>query len=122
MSSNKIQLELQANLEDYAKQLENDAVLQTQVHQMFAEVCDPYVPYITGALAGNKTIDENGITYNQPYAETVYDSVNAHNLEYHPLASSRWDDVAFENHKDVIEARATELAEKRLQEIIGNGR
>ena len=80
----------QAVKEQVDKVLENPE-FKTEIHQMFAEKCDPYVPYITGALAGNISVGSDGITYKQPYAEYVYDSANVQNTTYHPLASSRWD-------------------------------
>lgn len=79
-----------------------------ETNKIFANACDPYVPYDTGALAKNITVNETGITYNQPYASEVYDSANVHNTNVHPLASSRWDEVAFANHKDEIGEKVKE--------------
>ena len=113
MADNSVQDEL----ERLAEQLADDEQFHVQFYKMFAEKCDPYVPYITGALATNITINKDGITYEQPYAQEVYESNNRHNLEYHPLASSYWDEVAFENHKDENEAETVKIATERLEEL-----
>lgn len=94
--------------------LEDDEVM-TDINQKFAEICDPYVPYITGKLANNITVNSNGITYNQPYAEEVYNSHNLHNKEQHPLATSRWDEVAFANHEEEIGAEVKERIERWIK-------
>ena len=113
----ELEIVLKQITQEYIDRLERDTKLATQINQEFAEKCDPYVPYITGNLASDITINENGITYNADYAEKVYDSPNMHNLTYHPLASSRWDEVAFENHRDELEAKAKSLVEQRLEEM-----
>ena len=104
----------QAVKEQVDKVLENPE-FKTEIHQMFAEKCDPYVPYITGALAGNISVGSDGITYKQPYAEYVYDSANVHNTTYHPLASSRWDEVAVANHRDEIGQEVVEAIERWIK-------
>ena len=116
-----IEVVLQDIMNEVVEQLENDPILRTQVNEMLAETFDPYVPYITGRLANNISIDADGITYEQPYAEDVYDSPFGHYLGFHPLATSYWDEVAMANHKDEIEAKATELVEQRLKEMDING-
>lgn len=107
-NSNDLNQEIQ-NLIDEAF---NDSALMTDINTMLAETYDPYVPYVTGALASNITIDKDGITYNQPYAEEVYESNQIHSKEKHPLASSHWDEVAFANHQDEIEKYIEEKLDK----------
>ena len=92
-----------------------DPKFRTQVNQEFAEICDPYVPFVTGQLAENIRVDSNGITYEQPYASNVYDSMNVHSKEFHPLATSQWDEVAFANHKDELTAKTKEIIEKWIK-------
>ena len=104
--------DLTKELSALAEKMQNDPQLMTEINQILANKYDPYVPYITGALAGNITVDENGITYNQPYAEEVYESMRPHNLEEHPLASSHWDEVAFANHRDEISQEVKEKLEE----------
>ena len=107
--------ELNQALLDVVSEAMNDSSFLTDVNQMLAEKYDPYVPYVTGALAHNITVDEQGITYNQPYAEEVYESNHPHNLEHHPLASSHWDEIAFANHSDEIEFEIQERLEQWIK-------
>lgn len=90
--------------------LDNEAFM-TGVQEMFEDFCYQYVPYITGNLANNTTVSAQGVTYNADYAEEVYESTHPHNLEHHPLASSRWDEVAFANHEEEIGAEVKERLE-----------
>lgn len=94
--------ELEQAILDLVNETLEDDGFKTDVNRMLADVYDPYVPYVTGALAHNITVNADGITYNQPYAEEVYESNHIHNKEQHPLASSHWDEVAFANHEDEI--------------------
>lgn len=98
-------------------ELQNDSEFNLRLNKMFEKKCYPYVPYVSGQLAKNITIDNTGITYNQPYASSVYESSGQHNLEKHPLATSRWDEVALANHSDEISNEVANIAEKRLREL-----
>lgn len=93
-----------------------------QCAEVFAEMCDPYVPYDTGALAENITVDANGVTYNQPYAEKVYNGVGmVFKQEKHPLATARWDEVMLQDHQEEFEARIQEIATQRLRSVMFHG-
>ena len=43
-----------------------------QVHNRFAQMCDPYVPMQTGTLAQTTEITAKGVRYTQPYAHYQY--------------------------------------------------
>lgn len=95
----------------------------TQCAAVLAEMCDPYVPYRTGALAENITVDARGVTYNQPYAEKVYNGVGiVFRKEMHPLATAKWDEVMLQDHQDEFEARIKEIAIDRVRSVMRNGR
>jgi len=57
----------------------------------------PYIPFVTGMLADNVEIKEDGIYFNQVYAGRQYfgDGFNF-TKDQHPLAQARWGDVAWE--------------------------
>ena len=121
MADITIEAALKKELQQFATKLQNDVEFKKKANEAFAETYDPYVPYITGRLANRKTITEDGITYTQDYADEVYVSTHPHNLEYHPLASSRWDEVAMQNHRDEVEKKVADLANKRAKELLRNG-
>ena len=41
--------------------------------------------------------------------------MNVHSKEFHPLATSQWDEVAFANHKDELTAKTKEIIEKWIK-------
>lgn len=49
-----------------------DDELMLQVHNLFAKMCDPYVPMDEGVLAQSIIISPTGVTYTQPYAHYQY--------------------------------------------------
>lgn len=61
------------NLDNRLRDLSNDETLMKRVHTIFAEMCDPYVPYgETGELSNNITITAKNVVYNAPYARYQY--------------------------------------------------
>ena len=106
-----------SKLDKHLDGLGSDEILRTRINQAVADVCDPYVPYQTGALAHNVTVDSEGITYNQPYAREQYESGFEHGKEFHPLASSYWDKVALQNHRDELNAQIRDIVNERIREL-----
>ena len=99
----------------------NDPATMTEVHEKFAEIIDPWVPYDTGELSSNLTIDETGVTYNAYdtvdgyYSEkNYYDTSIRHKTEHHPLATAYWDKVAMQTEYDRFVQIVTEIIAKRL--------
>ena len=89
----------------------------TQVHEVLRDISDPYVPYDTGKLSQNVTVDENGVTYHQPYARRIFygDYINFH-VDKHPLATARWTDVAMANHSDEFDNRVGEIIKEAIKD------
>ena len=97
--------------------IKDESVL-TQVHQDLANTVDPWVPYDTGALSQNITVDANGVTYNEEYASKQYYGEEFHHTtEHHPLASAYWDKVAMQTEREAFAERVKEIIVRRL----GNG-
>lgn len=70
------EVKLDANID--AKQLakdfealKNDTVMY-EIHDLFAKMCDPYVPMDTGNLAQGVDISKDSIKYPGPYAHYMY--------------------------------------------------
>jgi len=90
-----------------------------EIQQVFAEVVDPWTPFLTGKLSGDLTIDKDGVTYNVPYAKRKYFG-EVYHKEVHPLATSHWDSVAMEQGaREVLEARVKEILVRRAKELYG---
>ena len=101
----------------------NDEVM-TEIHQVLAEMCNPYVPYLTGALSGKDAqelqIDADGVHYTQPYAHYQYYGTHFnHTLVPHPRATALWDKVMMSEQGDVFIQRVTEILSRRAKELYG---
>lgn len=61
----------------------------------------PYIPYRTGLLADNISIESDGVHFKQIYANRQYTGDNFNfNKEIHPLACARWGEVAAAMHSE----------------------
>ena len=98
-----------------------------EAHNLFAKMCDPYVPFLEGALATNgiANVSAEGITYNTPYARYQYylhdmeaDLAGTTNRtrEFHPLASSYWDKAMLSQKRDAFEKQLQEIIARRLKD------
>ena len=95
-----------------------DPVTMLQIQQVFAEIIDPWTPFLTGKLHSDLTITDEGVTYNVPYArEKYYGTVFC--KEFHPLATSQWDKVAMETQMPLLVEKVTEILRARAKELYG---
>lgn len=86
-----------------------------EVHQVFAKVIDPWVPYDTGALSQHLDITPTGVTYTEPYAaKQYYGDEFKHTTEHHPLASAHWDEVAMQTERANLAMQVKEILVRRL--------
>ena len=97
-------------------ELLDDNATMTEIHQLLATMCDPYVPYRTGALANNIDITADHVRYNQPYAARNYFKDNfQHSPEVHPLATAHWGEAMLADHGDEFRAGVAEIINRRLK-------
>lgn len=105
--------------EQIDKLLSDDATM-TQIQRLFATAIYPYVPYDTGNLSHDITVDPTGVTYHAEYAaKNYYGDDIRHKKEKHPLATAHWDIVAMETEKDGLAHNVEELLEQKLRENNG---
>lgn len=102
---------------DKINQVLQDPGLKREVHQELAETVDPWVPYVTGKLSrsGLSNVDANGVHYNVPYAEDVYNSELPHSKQQHPLASSHWDVVAMQSQREGFVKDVEDIVKRHLK-------
>lgn len=99
--------------------LSNDETM-TEIQRMFAETIHPYVPYDTGNLSRDITIDPTGVTYHADYAaKNYYGDDIRHHKDKHPLATSHWDEVAMQTQSVVLANKIEELLERKMRELNG---
>ena len=104
----------EADLRARLQNLIDDPQVRTEANRALAETVDPWVPYDTGALSKNITINANGVTYNQPYAaKNYYGDDIRHKTNKHPLATAHWDDVAMQTEMDSLTAKIKDILLKK---------
>lgn len=96
--------------------LNDDTMLE--INKLFADMCDPYVPFQTGALADVK-VTPHGVEYNVPYAYAQYYGEFPHSPAVHPLATSHWDEVMLIEHGDEFMAGVKDILIRRAKELYG---
>ena len=95
-----------------------DDDVMIQIHERFAEIIDPWTPYLTGALSKTLTIDADGVTYDVDYSANKYYGTVYHK-EVHPDATDHWDQVAMETQMEAFEEDVKEILIARARELYG---
>ena len=107
-------------LENKLKQLINDPHTMLQVHARFAQVIDPWVPYLHGPLSETVEIDYDCVRYIQPYARRQYYGLDFnHTKDIHPLASAMWDKAAMETQRERFAKEVHDILVRRARQLNG---
>lgn len=106
-------------LKDKIDELITDDVM-LQIHNLFAKMCDPYVPFLEGPLSQTIQVTSEGVRYTQPYAHYQYHGENFnHTLDYHPLATAFWDKVMMQDKGQEFTAQVEAILKARAKELYG---
>ena len=124
MGNKAVHVDVYINEMALKQKMENllDDNTMRQIGQLFVEMCDPYVPYLTGALSdpSNVIVREYGITYTKDYASNQYYGTEFnHTLEPHPLATALWDKVMLSERGDEFYQGVQYILERRAKELYG---
>ena len=70
----KVNIDVKVNTAKLAKEFEalKDDNVMYEIHDLFAKMCDPYVPMQEGVLAQSVQIYKDRIAYAPPYAHYMY--------------------------------------------------
>lgn len=119
----KITVEVTINEKAIVEKLEAlvDDATMAEIHQVFADMCEPYVPYLTGDLSVNdKKVDADGVHYTSDYASYQYYGTEFnHTLDPHPRATAFWDKVMMSEQGELFTERVHEILRKRAKELYG---
>lgn len=119
----KVTTEVVINEQAIMQKLESlfDDMTMTEIYHVFAEMCEPYVPYLTGDLSKNdRVVDSDGVHYTSEYASYQYYGTEFnHTLDPHPRATALWDKVMMNEQGDVLKERITEILSRRAKELYG---
>lgn len=115
MASINVKVQLSQALQDKLKELNNPTTMLA-IHNTLAKRCDPYVPFLEGPLSQTAVVSSKGVRYIQPYARRQYygDSFK-HTLDYHPLASARWDEAMLRDHGEEFNQEVQDILSWRVK-------
>lgn len=89
--------------------------VKTEANRIFANIIDPWIPYDTGNLAHNITVNAEGVTYHADYAaKNYYGDDIRHKTDKHPLATAHWDDVAMQTEMDNLTSQITDMIVRKV--------
>ena len=78
------------------KRVQDNREFGTHAAETWRGLVEPFVPYNTGRLCHDVTIEPFRIIYNAPYANIVYNSLHRNfRKDKHPLATAQWSEVAY---------------------------
>lgn len=97
-----------------------DDEVMLQIHDLFAKMCDPYVPFLEGPLSQTTEITPQGVRYTQPYAHYQYHGIGFnHTLDYHPLATAFWNEVMMQEHGEEFIAQVENILKAKAKKLYG---
>lgn len=110
----------EAAIEQKLKQLTQDDQAMLEIHNLFAKMCDPYVPFLEGPLSQTIEVTPEYVKYTQPYAHYQYTGDNFNfTRDYHPLASAYWDKAMMLDHEEEFEELVKQILVRRANELYG---
>jgi len=114
-----ISVKVDVDMDGITKRIEDvihDEAVMTEVHEAYADVLNPYVPYDTGYLSQDSVeVSAEGVTYTADYAwKQYYGTEYNHKKEVHPLATAMWDKVAMQTEKEAFAETVREIIVRRL--------
>ena len=115
----KIDVDL-VHIKDRLESLLEDDTLRLAINNELARYCHPYVPYLHGPLSETVEVTPECVRYIQPYARRQYygDDFNF-TKDYHPLATSRWDEAMMRDRGEEFCNQVGKLIAWRSRELNG---
>lgn len=97
-----------------------DDTTMLEIHNLFAKMCDPYVPFLEGPLSQTIEVSPKSVKYVQPYARYQYYGVGFnHTKDYHPQSTALWDKVMMSEHGEEFVEQVKEILARRARELYG---
>lgn len=129
-----VEITLNANsIQQKVDNLINDETM-LEIHNVFAKMCDPYVPFLEGPLSqsgmaqvtsefvryGGSAYITDGRPGGVPYGRYQYygEGFN-HTKDYHPKATALWDKAMIRENRDAFEQQVKDILVRRAKELYG---
>ena len=106
-----------SKIEDKVENLLDDET-KIKIQQAFADIIDPWTPFLTGKLHETYEIDPESVTYLVPYASKKYYG-EVYTKTVHPLATSHWDTIAMQSELPALEEKVKEILKERVRQLYG---
>lgn len=95
-----------------------DTKTRLECCDLYAKMMDPYVPFLEGPLSQTVQVTPKYVGYFQPYAHYQYEGIwFKHTLDYHPLASARWDKAMMRDKGKEFTAQIQSILIRRASEV-----
>ncbi len=95
-----------------------DAETRLECSNTFAKMMDPYVPFLEGPLSQTVEVTPEYVRYYQPYAHYQYEGLEFnHTLDYHPLASARWDQAMMRDKGEEFFRKVEKIIRRRASKV-----
>ena len=124
------------NAKDIQRKVDNliDENVMLQIHNLFAKMCDEYVPFFEGPLSQSalaqvtpQYVQYGGsgyVTANRPngvpYARYQYYGVDFnHTKDYHPKATALWDKAMMSEKGQLFCEQVRDILVRRAKELYG---
>ena len=115
----KIQID-DKGIEKQIENLVNEDVM-LQIHNLFAKMCNDYVPMDEGPLSQHIEVTPEYVRYAEPYAHYQYmgEVKFGYNREKHPKAAHHWDKVMMQEKGNIFLEGVKAILRRRARELYG---
>lgn len=97
-----------------------DDMTMLEIHNLFAKMMNPYVPFLEGPLSQTTEITPRSVKYTQPYSHYQYEGEGFNfTKDYHPLATAHWDQAMMRDKGEEFIKQVGMILARRAQELYG---
>lgn len=97
-----------------------DETVMLEIHDLFAKMCDPYVPFLEGPLSQTVEVTPKCVRYVQPYARRQYYGEDFNfTKDKHPQATALWDKVMMDEHGEEFVEQVKAILLRKANELYG---
>lgn len=99
-----------------------DKEVTRAVHSRLLDYCTPYVPMLEGPLSQTAIVEDDGVTWVQPYAHYQYIGISPTGKEFdytktfHPLATREWDKAMMRDRGDDFLEAVADIIKRKIHE------
>ena len=97
-----------------------DDSTRLEIHNLFAKMMDPYVPFLEGPLSPTAEVTPQDVRYTQPYAHYQYTGSHFNfTTDYHQLATAYWDKAMMRDKGEEFVEQVRQIIARKAKELYG---